>query len=51
MVDSAIRTRHLRFPNRGDTRNLYYTGHQRLRRLVNSARHGQFQEKGKNADY
>ena len=47
MGNSGIRTRHLRLPNRGDTRHLYYTKHQRICRLVDSARHGQFQEKEK----
>ena len=31
MIDSGIRTRHLRFPNRGDTRYFYYTRHQLCR--------------------
>ena len=47
MGDNGVQTRHLRLPNRGDTRHLYYTRHQRLYRLVKSARHGQFQEKEK----
>ena len=51
MVDSGIRTRQLRLPSRGDTRHLYYTRHQRLCRLMNSACQWQFQEKEENAAY
>ena len=51
MVDHEIRTRHLRLPNRGETRHMFYTGHERLCIVENSAHHGQFQDKEKNADY
>ena len=46
---SGIWTRNLRLPNRDDTRHMFYTIHQRLWRLVNSARpeQEQFQEKEK----
>ena len=47
MVDSGIRTRHLRLPNRGDTCTIQDTNSADL----NSAGHGQFQDKEKNADY
>ena len=30
MAHSGIRTPHLRIPNRGDTRHIYYTKHQGL---------------------
>ena len=46
MADTGIQTLYLRFFNRSVTRHMYYTTHQRLCNL-NSARHGQFQEKEK----
>ena len=42
MADSGIRTRHLRIPNRGDIRYMYYTRDDFAD--LNSARHGQFQK-------
>ena len=49
MVDSGIWTRHLRLLKRGDTDTciIQDTNCSDL----NAARHGQFQEKEKNADY
>ena len=51
MANSGIRIHHLRLPNRGDTRHMYYTSHQRLcnLRTHKTARHEQNQKKEKNA--
>ena len=51
MVDNGIWTSHLKLANRGDTRHMFYARHQRLCGLVNSARHGPFQDDKKNAEY
>ena len=48
MVTNEIRTHHNRLRNRSDTRHLYCTRHHLY---LNSARHGQVQEKQKNAEY
>ena len=49
MVDSGIRTRYLQLPIRGDIRSCIIQDTNSAD--LNSARHGQFQEKEKNADY
>ena len=47
MVITKMCTHNLSLSNCGDTRHMYYTRHQRLWRLVKSARHGQFQDNEK----
>ena len=49
MFDSGIRTRRFLLPNHGDTRHCIIQDTNSAD--LNSARHGQFQEKEKNADY
>ena len=49
MVDSGIRTHHLWLPNRGEPDTCIIQDNNSAD--LNSARHGQFQEKEKNADY
>ena len=49
MVDSGIRTRHLRRPNRGDSRHMYYASYQLCRPKLCAS--WAISGKGKNADY